>query len=113
YQEYLDVEGSSTDLFTVRVLGTALRIEKGNSGMWNERVAFPLLSLNKIPGNRQCGIGAVVVVRAVRLLEGDDEDPEDTRKSWWNELRAECQQQALAVGCNLVIGYSEQFIVND
>ncbi|VDP58873.1 unnamed protein product [Heligmosomoides polygyrus] len=78
-----------------------------------DRVAFPLLSLSEIPGNRQCGTGAIVAVRAVHVLEDDDEDPEFTRKSWWNELRAECHQQAIAVGCNLVLGYSEQFTVND
>ncbi|KAL6722993.1 hypothetical protein Aduo_018050 [Ancylostoma duodenale] len=114
YQEYLDVEGSSTDLFTVRVLGTALRIEKGKyAGIWNDRVSFPLMSLSEIPGNRQCGIGAIVAVRAVHILEDDDEEPEATRKSWWNELRSELHQQAVAVGCNMVIGYSEQFAVND
>ncbi|KHJ77321.1 hypothetical protein OESDEN_23059, partial [Oesophagostomum dentatum] len=32
---------------------------------------------------------------------------------WWNELRSELHQQAVAVGCNVVIGYSEQFAVND
>ncbi|EYC18309.1 hypothetical protein Y032_0028g1791 [Ancylostoma ceylanicum] len=114
YQEYLDVEGSSTDLFTVRVLGTALRIEKGKyAGIWNDRVSFPIMSLSEIPGNRQCGIGAIVAVRAVHILEDDDEEPEATRKSWWNELRSELHQQAVAVGCNVVIGYSEQFAVND
>ncbi|RCN42882.1 C2 domain protein, partial [Ancylostoma caninum] len=114
YQEYLDVEGSSTDLFTVRVLGTALRIEKGKyAGIWSDRVSFPLMSLSEIPGNRQCGIGAIVAVRAVHILEDDDEEPEATRKSWWNELRSELHQQAVAVGCNMVIGYSEQFAVND
>ncbi|KAJ1368190.1 hypothetical protein KIN20_029270 [Parelaphostrongylus tenuis] len=114
YREYLDVEGSSTDLFTVRVLGTALRIEKGNfTGVWTERVSFPILTINEVPQNRQCGTGTVVAVRAVHVLEGDDDDRELTRKNWWNELRAECHQQAVAVGCNLVIGYSEQFTVND
>ncbi|WKY15912.1 hypothetical protein Q1695_000971 [Nippostrongylus brasiliensis] len=114
YQEYLDVEGSATDLFTVRVLGTALRIERAKSAvMWSDRVVYPLLSLNEIPGNRQCGVGAIVAVRAVHVLEGDDEDPEAVRKSWWNELRAECYQQAVAAGCNIVLAYSEQFTVND
>ncbi|VDN22258.1 unnamed protein product [Cylicostephanus goldi] len=102
YQEYLDVEGSSTDLFTVRVLGTALRIEQGKyAGVWNDRVSFPILSLDEIPGNRQTGIGAVVAVRAVHILERDDEDPDTTRKSWWNELRSELHQQAVAIGCNM------------
>ncbi|KIH57719.1 C2 domain protein [Ancylostoma duodenale] len=57
YQEYLDVEG-----------------------IWNDRVSFPLMSLSEIPGNRQCGIGAIVAVRAVHILEDDDEEPEATRK---------------------------------
>ncbi|VDL75501.1 unnamed protein product [Nippostrongylus brasiliensis] len=97
YQEYLDVEGSATDLFTVRVLGTALRIERAKSA----------------GEDSQCGVGAIVAVRAVHVLEGDDEDPEAVRKSWWNELRAECYQQAVAAGCNIVLAYSEQFTVND
>ncbi|VDM54798.1 unnamed protein product [Angiostrongylus costaricensis] len=112
YREYLDTEGSSTDLFTVRVLGTALRIEKGkNADTWSERVDFPILTISEVPQNRQCGTGAIVAVRAVHILEDDDDDPELTRKSWWNDLRAECHQQAVAVGCNLIIGYSEQFTV--
>ncbi|KJH43699.1 hypothetical protein DICVIV_10278 [Dictyocaulus viviparus] len=84
YQEYLDIEGSSTGLYTVRVLGTALRIDKRNSaGTWDEHVLFPILSIHEIPGD-----------------------------SWWNELRSECHQQAVAVGCNLVIGYSEHFTIS-
>ncbi|KAE9413530.1 hypothetical protein Angca_009289, partial [Angiostrongylus cantonensis] len=114
YREYLDTEGSSTDLFTVRVLGTALRIEKGkDADIWSERVHFPILTINEVPRNRQCGTGAIVAVRAVHILEDDDDDPELTRKRWWNDLRAECHQQAVAVDCNLIIGYSEQFTVND
>ncbi|KAK6756262.1 hypothetical protein RB195_014579 [Necator americanus] len=114
YQEYLDVEGSSTDLFTVRVLGTALRIQKVKyAEPCSDRIPFSILTLNEIPGNRQCGIGAIVATRAVHVLEDNDEDPEDTRKSWWNELRSELHQQAVSIGCNVVIGYSEQFTVND
>ncbi|ETN85375.1 C2 domain protein [Necator americanus] len=81
YQEYLDVEGSSTDLFTVRVLGTALRIQKVKyAEPCSDRIPFSILTLNEIPGNRQCGIGAIVATRAVHVLEDNDEDPEDTRK---------------------------------
>uniref|UniRef100_A0A0K0D4P0 3'-5' exonuclease domain-containing protein n=1 Tax=Angiostrongylus cantonensis TaxID=6313 RepID=A0A0K0D4P0_ANGCA len=103
---YLDTEGSSTDLFTVRVLGTALRIEKGKDAGYFLETYTSLLF-------RQCGTGAIVAVRAVHILEDDDDDPELTRKRWWNDLRAECHQQAVAVDCNLIIGYSEQFTVND
>lgn len=34
-------------------------------------------------------------------------DEPETRDSWWNELRMEIRSHARAIGCNVVLGYSE------
>lgn len=53
-------------------------------------------------------LGATVSARSVKVLARvpNPDDPE-TRDSWWNELRMEIRSHARAIGCNMVLGYSE------
>lgn len=53
-------------------------------------------------------IGGTVSSRSVKLLERitNLEEPE-TRDTWWKELRMEVRSHARALGCNVVLGYSE------
>lgn len=52
--------------------------------------------------------GGTVSSRSVKLLERitNLEEPE-TRDTWWKELRMEVRSHARALGCNVVLGYSE------
>ena len=49
--------------------------------------------------------------RSVKLLDGMDEEDEDTRDSWWTELRKEVRSHARCLGCNVVVGYSEDTVI--
>lgn len=52
--------------------------------------------------------GATVCARSVKLLERvPNPDEPETRDSWWTELRMEIRSHARALGCNVILGYSE------
>lgn len=49
-----------------------------------------------------------MAARSVKLLERvPNPDEPETRDSWWNELRMEIRSHARALGCNVVLGYTE------
>lgn len=52
--------------------------------------------------------------RSVKLLERitNLEEPE-SRDLWWTELRMEVRSHARALGCNVVLGYTEQTSIYD
>lgn len=53
-------------------------------------------------------VGATVCARSVKLLERvPNPDEPETRDSWWTELRMEIRSHARALGCNVVLGYTE------
>ena len=47
--------------------------------------------------------------RSVKLLDGEAEDNKHKaiRESWWQEIRHEIRTHAMSLGCNLVVGYTE------
>lgn len=59
-------------------------------------------------------LGATVSARSVKVLARvpNPDDPE-TRDSWWNELRMEIRSHARAIGCNMVLGYSETTTISE
>ena len=58
--------------------------------------------------------GGTVSSRSVKLLERitNLEEPE-TRDAWWTEIRMEVRSHARALGCNVVLGYSENTSICD
>ena len=45
--------------------------------------------------------------RSVKVLDGLEEDDDDTRDNWWVEIRQEIRNHARCLACNVVVGYSE------
>lgn len=76
---------------------------------------YPFLTLTKYPPGFIIHLGATVSARSVKLLDKSTANSEDmeTRDSWYNELRMEIRQHAKSVGCNVVLGYSENASIND
>lgn len=73
-----------------------------------DMLEYPFLTLTKYPPGFIVQFGTAVCARSVKLLEKvpNQEEPE-TRDSWWMELRMEIRSHARALGCNVVLGYTE------
>lgn len=73
-----------------------------------DMLEYPFLTMSKYPPGFIQHLGGTVSARSVKLLERitNLEEPE-TRDAWWTELRLEVRSHARAMGCNVVIGYSE------
>ncbi|CAB3400496.1 unnamed protein product [Caenorhabditis bovis] len=113
YIEYVDMEGSSSDLLTCRVLGTAVKVVgRDVVPLPYPKPLKPILTIEKVPHDRQVGLGALVTARSIQVLD-EDEDPEAVRKTYWDSLRTEIYQQGRSIGANLIIAYSESFTVNE
>ncbi|CAI4225623.1 unnamed protein product [Auanema sp. JU1783] len=113
FKEYVDFEEPSSHLITIRVIGSALKSVPTHEPLvpFLEKILFPIYTISSLPFLSQEGIGGLVATKAIHLLDDDDEDPESVRKSWWCEMRSELNQQALSLGCNAVVGYTEQLQV--
>lgn len=59
-------------------------------------------------------LGGVVAAQSVKLL-GRVNNPEEleSRDAWWKEIRMEIRSHARALGCNVVLGYSESTSICD
>ncbi|KAK3931805.1 C2 domain-containing protein 5 [Frankliniella fusca] len=79
-----------------------------------EMLEYPFLTVSKFPPGFVQSIGGTVSSRSVKLLERitNLEEPE-TRDTWWKELRMEVRSHARALGCNVVLGYSENTSICD
>ncbi|CAI2356691.1 unnamed protein product [Caenorhabditis sp. 36 PRJEB53466] len=111
--ENVDMEGSSSDLLTCRVIGTCLKVVHENFfPIPYTKPSKPILTIDKVPHERQIGLGSLLTSRSIQLLN-EDEDPETVRRGYWVALRAEIFQQARSIGCNLIVGYSETVTVNE
>lgn len=73
-----------------------------------DMLEYPFLTMSKYPPGFIQHLGGTVSARSVKLLERitNLEEPE-TRDAWWTELRMEVRSHARAMGCNVVVGYSE------
>lgn len=74
----------------------------------SDLLEYPFLTVTKVSPGFVHHLGATVSARSVKVLARvpNPDDPE-TRDSWWNELRMEIRSHARAIGCNMVLGYSE------
>lgn len=73
-----------------------------------ELLEYPFLTLFKYPVGFILQLGSTVCARSVKLLEkvANPDEPE-TRDYWWKELRMEIRSHARALGCNVVLAYTE------
>ena len=52
--------------------------------------------------------------RSVKLLdECEEDDGGVTRDSWWQEIRQEVRGHARCLGCNVIVGYTEDTAISD
>lgn len=73
-----------------------------------DMLEYPFLTLTKYPSEFIVRFGTAVCARSVKLLERvPNPDEPETRDTWWKELRMEVRSHARALGCNVVLGYSE------
>jgi hypothetical protein len=73
-----------------------------------DMLEYPFITMGKYPNGFILHLGATVAARSVKLLERvPNPDEPETRDSWWNEIRMEIRSHARALGCNVVLGYSE------
>uniref|UniRef100_A0A8R1DFX8 C2 domain-containing protein n=1 Tax=Caenorhabditis japonica TaxID=281687 RepID=A0A8R1DFX8_CAEJA len=112
-QEYVDMEGSASDLLTCRVIGTCIKaVPDTLTPLPFGKPSKPIFTIEKIPQERQIGLGSLLTARSIQVLN-EDEDPESVRRGYWVSLRAEIFQQARTVGCNLIVAYTETVTVNE
>lgn len=74
-----------------------------------EILEHPFLTLRVFPEGFIQRLGGLVCCRSVKLLDGDLQDNKHKalREAWWQEIRHEIRTHAMTLGCNLVVGYSE------
>lgn len=73
-----------------------------------DMLEYPFLTLTKYPADFIVQFGTAVCARSVKLLERiPNPDEPQMRDCWWNELRMEIRSHARALGCNVVLGYTE------
>ena len=52
--------------------------------------------------------------RSVKLLdECEEDDGEDTRETWWQEIRQEVRNHARSLSCNVIVGYAEDIVISE
>lgn len=79
-----------------------------------EMLEYPFLTMCKFPQGFVLHMGSTVAARSVKLLERvPNPDEPEVRDSWWTELRMEIRSHARALGCNVVLGYSEETTISD
>lgn len=79
-----------------------------------EMLEYPFLTMCKFPPGFILHLGSTVAARSVKLLERvPNPDEPEIRDSWWTELRMEIRSHARALGCNVVLGYSEETTISD
>ncbi|XP_063241402.1 C2 domain-containing protein 5 isoform X3 [Bacillus rossius redtenbacheri] len=79
-----------------------------------DMLEYPFLTMHKFPPGFVLHLGGAVSSRSVKLLERitNLEEPE-TRDAWWTEVRMEVRSHCRALGCNVVLGYSEHTSICD
>lgn len=79
-----------------------------------DMLEYPFLTMCKFPSGFILHLGSTVAARSVKLLERvPNPDEPEIRDSWWTELRMEIRSHARALGCNVVLGYSEETTISD
>ena len=70
---------------------------------------FPIF---QFPSGTVTSLGGLVTARSVKMIEADD-DEDEVRDSWWQELREEVESHAKSLGCQFVGGYTETMTIDD
>lgn len=71
-----------------------------------------LITTTRFPSFAVTSIGGLVTARSVKMIEADD-DEDEVRDTWWNELRDEVENHARMLGCSFVLGYTETTTIDD
>ena len=69
-----------------------------------------ILTLTSFPASAILATGGFVSAASVKIIENTDKE---TRALWWMELREELKTHAKSLGCNSLVGYSEQLSIED
>ncbi|XP_059080559.1 C2 domain-containing protein 5-like isoform X2 [Tigriopus californicus] len=97
-------------------MGTKLNLAATKSGIQLENqhdlLEYPFITLQKFPPSFINKIGGFVSCRSVKILDGVEDDGE-IRENWWSEIRQEIRSHARCLGCNMVVGYSEDTVIWD
>ncbi|KAI3637241.1 hypothetical protein MIR68_004947 [Amoeboaphelidium protococcarum] len=73
-----------------------------------------IMTLNDLPTQFIKNIGGIVSAKSVKLFdENTDEDEDELRDAWWDELREEIETHAKALNCQFVLGYEESVTICD
>ncbi|XP_075226369.1 C2 domain-containing protein 5 isoform X2 [Lycorma delicatula] len=87
------------------------------SAMFKENLdmlEYPFITMSKFPPGFILHIGGVVTARSVKLLERMTNLTEpESRDSWWTDVRMEVRSHARALGCNVILNYSENTTICD
>ncbi|XP_069964497.1 C2 domain-containing protein 5 isoform X3 [Bactrocera oleae] len=95
-------------------LNQPLGAKNTNTDGMDGLLEYPFLTMTKYPPGFILHLGATVAARSVKLLERvPNPDEPEVRDSWWTELRMEIRSHARALGCNVVLGYSEATTISD
>ncbi|XP_053967749.1 uncharacterized protein LOC128869237 isoform X1 [Anastrepha ludens] len=95
-------------------LSQSLGGKNANTDGMEGLLEYPFLTMTKYPPGFILHLGATVAARSVKLLERvPNPDEPEVRDSWWTELRMEIRSHARALGCNVVLGYSEATTISD
>ncbi|KAF2368053.1 hypothetical protein FHG87_001188 [Trinorchestia longiramus] len=70
---------------------------------------YPFFTMTNFPSGFVLRIGGTVSARCVKLLERSHAAPVEveSRDSWWAQLRGEVRMHCSALGCNVILGYTE------
>lgn len=81
----------------------------------SQQAEVQLLTLKEFGHRVRVRIGGLVTARSVKYLGklASKLSDQETRDSWWTELRDEIRSHAKTLGCSHVIGYSEASTIHD
>ena len=114
-------------------MNSKISTSRGDGGGNPELLEYPFLTLTSFPDGFIQRLGGLVCCRSVKvpmqnilndllmtfcifflkLLDGEVEDSRMIRENWWQEIRQEIRSHARCLGCNLVVGYSEETSIWD
>jgi C2 domain len=114
YHQEFDMEGDSG--IVARAYGTCVLLSErdNDSATIDPRLlndenfgVVQLLTLSNFEPTVRVRLGGLVTARAVKYLGNLASSDQETRDSWWSELRDEIRAHARIVCCTHVIGYLE------
>jgi C2 domain len=127
YHQEFDMEGDSG--IVARAYGTCVLLEERENDNSSSASAaaiidprlfandnlgvVELMTLSDFDSTVRVRLGGLVTARAVKYLGNLASSDQETRDSWWSELRDEIRAHAKIVCCTHVIGYLEASTIHD